>query len=229
MCFWFYSHIWGHLAPLWDSQDFLASTYVKMSRVFPLWAFLLHHISGNPAQKREKKKTEKKKKATVSTCHTNLTVSSVDVVGKILLHWQVWWCIKEVTAPCRVVHGRWWETDAPCPLGLWSDCVAWDLKAEGNLKHAQSTNSFFSGLERLEALELSWMLIFFFPCAISDKNLVMVGLSWKINVTYWMPFIMSAVRNTACCQGTWMDYRDAKPEQFSNQHLGVKAFLKEMK
>lgn len=199
-----------------------------MSRVFPLWAFLPHLISGNPAEKKTKKQKQQKKKAATIFCLSHKPLCQ-----------QYWCCRAAPSLTSLVAHegsgctlwfsGRWWETDAPCPL--WGDHMAWDLKAERNLKYAQSTNSFFSALERLEALELSWMLIFFFPlCRIrQEAGYGAVGLSWKMNVAYWMPFIMVAVRNRACCQGTWMDYRDANLGQFSNQHLGVKAFLKEMK
>jgi len=51
-----------------------------------------------------------------------------------------------------------------------------------------------------------------------------------MNVTYRITFItVSLVRSTACFQGSWVAYGDAELEQFSNQQLGAKAFVKEMK
>lgn len=74
------------------------------------------------------------------------------------------------------------------------------------------------------------MLIFFLGYIRQEPTYGAVGPSWKTNVTYRITFItVSLVRNTACFQGSYMNYGDAKLQQFSNQQLGVKAFMKEMK
>lgn len=203
-----------------------------MSRVFPLWAFLPHLISGNPAEKKTKKQKQQKKKAATIFCLSHKPLC------------QQYWC-------CRAALGK-----SPFPDesgGTWRKwlylVVQWQvvrdrcslsplrwshgLGSEGRKKFKICPEHKFILLSSWE-VRSSWTVSnvnFFFPlCRIKQEaGYGAVGLSWKMNVAYWMPFIMVAVRNRACCQGTWMDYRDANLGQFSNQHLGVKAFLKEMK